>query len=397
VTRRAVRPLALGLASAVALGAAIAAAAAPGSPVRAGGLERGDDASIAFVSALAVAFAIYVVALGVLRRGGVRVRWVCGVAVVIQLLPLAGPLLLSHDVYSYWAYARIGAQHGRDPYVVPPARFAQDPATRAVARGWRGTTSVYGPAFTAASVAVDGVAGRSPETEALFFRVTAALAAIAATLLAARIGRRKAFAAAFVGWNPLLAVSFAGGGHNDAWMLVLMLAAVALALRRRDVAAGAVWMLAAAVKVPALLLFGLELVRSRRALWLGAAVAAAAVSIAATAAFGTAWLSALVGIGSHESKFALPVRLEQVGVPDRVAHALAIVALVGGGAWLLRLARRGRPRLALGACLLVLTSPWLLPWYATWPVALAAVEEDALAQVLALSVAAYLLPARIPF
>jgi glycosyl transferase family 87 len=397
VKRRGTRPLALAGASALALGVAIAAAASPGSPVRAGGLEHGDAGSIAFVSALALAFALYVAALLVLRRSPVRLRWVCAVAIVIQLLPLAGPLLLSRDVYSYWAYARIAAQHEKDPYVASPSLYAHDPATRAVARGWRGTTSVYGPGFTAASVAVDRLAGSSSETEALFFRATAALAAVAATLLAAGIARRKAFAGAFVGWNPLLAVSFAGGGHNDAWMLVLMLAAVALALRRRDFAAGGVWVLAAAVKVPALLVFGLELVRSRRAAWLGAAAAAAVVSITATAAFGTAWLSTLVAIGSRESKFALPVRLEQIGVPDRVAHALAIVALVGVGAWLLRLARRGRPRLALGACLLVLTSPWLLPWYATWPVALAAVEEDALAQVLALSVAAYLLPARIPF
>jgi hypothetical protein len=37
-----------------------------------------------------------------------------------------------------------------------------------------------------------------------------------------------------------------------------------------------------------------------------------------------------------------------------------------------------------------------LPWYASWPVALAAVEEDAAAQVLALAVAAYLLTARVP-
>ena len=391
------RPLAFAAGSALALGSAIAAAVVPGSPVRAGGLEHGDAASLVFVSALALAFVLYVAGLLALRVSSPRVRWVCAFAIVIQLLPLAGPLLLSRDVYSYWAYARIAAQHEGDPYAAPPSRFAHDPATRAVARGWRGTSSVYGPGFTAASVAVDGLAGNSPETEALVFRVTAALAAIAATLLAARIARRKAFAAAFVGWSPLLAVSFAGGGHNDAWMLVLMLAAVALALRRRNVAAGAVWILAAAVKLPALLLFGLELVRSRRAIWFGATAAAAAVSIAATAAFGTAWLSALIGIGGRESKFALPVRLEQLGVPDRVAHALAIVALVGVGAWLLRQARRGRPRLALGACLLVLTSPWLLPWYATWPVALAAVEEDVVAQVLALSVAAYLLPARIPF
>jgi hypothetical protein len=40
---------------------------------------------------------------------------------------------------------------------------------------------------------------------------------------------------------------------------------------------------------------------------------------------------------------------------------------------------------------------WLLPWYATWPIALAAVEEDAAAQILAVAGAAYLLPARVPF
>ena len=43
------------------------------------------------------------------------------------------------------------------------------------------------------------------------------------------------------------------------------------------------------------------------------------------------------------------------------------------------------------------TTPWLLPWYATWPVVLAAVEEDAVAQVLALGLAVYLLPDRVPF
>jgi len=362
-----------------------------------GGLERGHAASVLFVSALAVAFLIYLAALNVLRRNNVPARWVCVFALVIQLLPLAGPLLLSRDVYSYWAYARIAADHHRDPYVVPPARFPHDPATNVVAPGWRGTTSVYGPGFTAGSIAVDRVAGNSPERAGLIFRTTAALAAVAATLLAARIARRKAFAAAFIGWNPLLAISFAGGGHNDSWMLLLMLGALALALERRDLAAGSVWMLAAAIKIPALLLLGLQLARGRPRIWVGSAVAAVAGSIAATVAFGDGWLGSLLQLGNRESRYALPVRLEHFGVPDPVAHALALIALAAGGIWLVRHALRGRPRLGLAACLLVLTSPWLLPWYATWPVALAAVEDDAVAQVLALSTAAYLLPSRIPF
>jgi hypothetical protein len=38
----------------------------------------------------------------------------------------------------------------------------------------------------------------------------------------------------------------------------------------------------------------------------------------------------------------------------------------------------------------------VLPWYSTWPVALAAVEEDAAAQIAAIGLAAYFLPDRIP-
>jgi hypothetical protein len=389
------RPYALGVAAVVALAVAIAAASTRGSPVPVGGSEFGDAASIVFFVALAVGFAFYAGGLVALRRAGGCLATVCVIAAAIQLIPLGGPLLLSHDVYSYWAYARITSRHDSNPYVVAPARFPSDPATRAVAPSWRGTTSVYGPAFTAFSIGVDKTT-QSSETVALVFRTVAALAAIAATLLAAYVARRKAFAAAFVGWNPMLAVSFAGGGHNDALMLVLMLGALALASRRRDAAAGGLWMLAAAVKAPALFLLPLQLVRSRRHFWAGCVVAGIAGSLAATLVFGSNWLT-IGRLGHNEARYAIPVRLEQLGVPDRGAHLIAAAALVVGGLWLLRQALQGRTRLALGACLLVLTTPWLLPWYATWPVVLAAVEEDAAAQVLALAIAAYLLPARVPF
>jgi hypothetical protein len=390
------RPYALGIGAALALAAAIVAASTRGSPVPVGGIERGESASIVFFAALAAGFVLYIGGLFALRHDRARLATVCVIAAAIQLIPLAGPLLLSHDVYSYWSYGRITSRHDGNPYVVPPARFPSDPATRAVAPGWRETTSVYGPAFTAFSVGVDRTT-QSRETVALVFRTVAALAGVGATLLAASIARRQAFAAAFVGWNPLLAASSAGGGHNDALMLVLMLGALALTSRSRNVAAGGLWMVAAGVKAPALFLLPLQLVRSRRRFWAGCAVAGIAGSIAATLFFGTDWLTSLGRLGHSESRYAIPVRLEQLGVPDRVAHLLAAATLVAGVLWLLVQARQGRTRLALGACLLVLTTPWLLPWYATWPVVLAAVEEDAAAQVLALAVAAYLLPARVPF
>ncbi len=343
-----------------------------------------------------LAFTVYLAALLLLRSRREQVAVVLATAAVIQVVPLFGPLVLSRDAYSYWAYGRIVTTHDGNPFSIAPVGFPGDPATRAVAPAWRDRTSVYGPAFTEASAVVSDAAGRSAERASLLFRLAAAFAAVAATTLAAAVARRKAFAAAFVGWNPLVAVSFAGGGHNDAWMLVLMLAALALVARRRDTAGGVLWTFAVAIKAVALPLLALELLRSRRAFWLGALAAGTAVAVSATAVFGTAWLTSLGQLGHEQASFSVPARLEQLGLSPRVAHGLSDLALVAGGAWLVREALRGRARLALGASLLILTSPWVLPWYATWPVAFASLEEDAAGQVVALGLVAYFLPARIP-
>ena len=68
-----------------------------------------------------------------------------------------------------------------------------------------------------------------------------------------------------------------------------------------------------------------------------------------------------------------------------MALGLATVALALGLAWLAREAHRGRVRLARAACLLLLTTPWLAPWYTVWAVPLAAAEDDRRAQLVALA------------
>jgi hypothetical protein len=389
---------ALGAGVLTVLAAAVSVAARRGSAVRAGAHGHSHATAFLFFTLVAVAFVLYLCALLAVRFGreGVALVPLCAVAAAIQLVPLAGPLLLSRDAYSYWAYGRIVVQHHADPFTLPPARFPHDPATRAVARGWRRQPSVYGTGFTFASAIVASVVHRSAELASFVFRAAAAIAGIVAMLVAVAIARRKTFAAVFIGWNPLLAVNFAGGGHNDAWMVALMLVGVALVARQRDVAGGAAWVLAVAIKAAALPLLALELVRSRRRHLLGVAVAALAVAGISTAAFGTSWLTPLVGLDHRQARFALPARLEQLSVPSGAAHLAAYALLVVGAAWLVREAVRGRTRLALGASLLLVTTPWLLPWYATWPVALASVDDDGFAQVVALVLTAYLLPSRIP-
>ena len=386
----------LGCAVATLLGVATIAATLTGSPLRAGATEGRDLPSIVYLSAIAGAFALYLCALPVLRRRGAHVAAVCTLAAAIQLVPLAGPLLLSRDVYAYWDYGRIAAVHDANPYAAAPSRFPHDPAQRAMAPAWRKATSVYGPLFTAASAGLSSTGGHSSEAAALGYRLVAAGGMVALAVLVATVAPVPAFAAAFVGWNPLLALDFAGGGHNDVWMMVFVLAGLVLAARRPRLA-GASWALAGAVKWISLAYLPLQLLGGarREALRTGAGflLAAAAISGVSYFFFGTAWLTALVPLAHAHAQWAIPSRLGLLGLPGWIALAPLVLALP----WLLRSARAGRPRLGLTAGLVLVASPWLLPWYAVWAVPLAALDEDRGAWLLTLAVCAYLLPDRVPF
>ena len=375
------------------LAVATAAASWPGSPLLAGALERSDVPSVIFLAAAGCAFAAYAAALLLLRpRGGV-LAVACALAIAIQLVPLAGPLLLSQDAYAYWDYGRLATRHDANPYAVAPSRFPADPATRAMAPAWRTSKSVYGPVFTGASAGLAQASGHSGETAAFTYRLVAATGMLALVAIAALVAPFPAFGVAFVGWNPLLAIDFAGGGHNDVWMMVLVLGALALAARHPRLS-GSGWALAAGVKWVALALLPLSLVRGprARAAAAGFLVAASALATAAFLAFGTNWLTAVVPVAQRHAAWAVPSRLGALGLPGW----LALVPLAMAVPWLVRSARAGRGRLGLTSGLLLVGTPWLVPWYAVWAVALAAIEEDAAAWVLTLALCAYLLPDRVP-
>jgi hypothetical protein len=185
-----------------------------------------------FLACAFAAVAAYGLGLLALRRARPRLAAVALLAALIQLVPLGAPLLLSTDAWTYWAYGRIAAVHDGNPYRDTPSDFAQDAAYPYVGADWCDTTSVYGPAFTLASEPLALAAGTSANAAAWVYKTLAAGAVLAAAGLAARLARRRAFAFAFVGWNPLLALHFAGGGHNDAWVAVLVVGALAAAASR---------------------------------------------------------------------------------------------------------------------------------------------------------------------
>ena len=372
-------------------------------PSDAGRAGSAGTATRIFLALLVAAFAVYLGGLFLLRRRSPSLRAVLALAVVIQLLPLAAPLLLSTDAWAYWEYGRIAAVHDGNPYVDTPSEFPDDPAYEHAGAAWRETTSVYGPAFTLLSEAVALVAGTSAAAAAWIFKVLAALAVLACALLAARLARDRPLALAFVGWNPLLAVHFAGGGHNDALMMALVLAPLALGAAGRRGLAAAAWVASIFVKWVPVVFFLLRTVETRaaarRVSHAGFALAAAVLAAAATVRYGVDWLGAFGPLASNvegQTSYALPHRIEQAGVPHSAALVFAAVVLALGLAWLAREALRGRRYLGLAACLLLATTPWLTPWYTIWALPLAAVDEDRRAQLLALGFCAYLLPQTIP-
>jgi len=349
------------------------------------------------------AFAAYVVGVATLDRFGGALRPVAALSVAIQLAPLGAPLLLSSDAWTYWDYGRIVAVHGGNPYVDTPSDYPRDPAYPYVGAAWRHSTSVYGPAFTLASEPVALASGESADAAAWIFKSLAAVTVLAATAGATLLARRRAFACAFVGWNPLLALAFAGGGHNDAWMAALVLGALVAAASARRQWAGASWAAAVLVKWIPLLFLPLRALEARAdarpVRHLGFAAAACVIVAVAWWQFGWHWLGAfgpLAHNANQETRFSIPHRLESAGVPRGVALGVLAAAFAAGYVWLLWSARRGRARLALAACFALLVTPYLAAWYLVWAVPLAAAEDDRAAQLLTLALTAYLLRQAVP-
>ena len=293
--------------------------------------------------------------------------------------------------------------HDANPYRDPPAEFPDDPSFPYVGEDWRDTTTVYGPAFTLASEPLALAAGESADAAAWIYKALAALAVLVAVGLAVRLSPRPVFACAFAGWNPLLAVHFAGGGHNDAWMAALVVGALALAASGRRAWAGAAWAAAVLVKWVPLVFLPLRALEARRTGrpvdYRGFAAAALVLLGLATVRYGFGWLEAfgpLARNANTETSYALPHRLQDLGVPRGLALALFGTGLVLAFAYLVREALSGRARLGLAACALMLAAPWLVVWYVVWAVPLAAAEDDPTAQLLSLALCAYLLPQTIP-
>jgi alpha-1,6-mannosyltransferase len=343
-----------------------------------------------FLIALLVLAAAYAVLLALCagsRLGRVSARWAIALVAVLHALVFAGPILLSTDVFSYIAYARMGVEHGLNPYLHGPFSIAEDPVYRYVGLDWKHVATAYGPLYTLLSypLAPLGVKG------ALWGMKVVALLTSAGTLAltwrCARLrGLDPVLALLAVGANPLYVIYGLGGAHNDLVMTFLMMAAVALTLAERDAWAGAAVVAGALVKATgAALLPFMVLSRRRLAPVLGAGLALLVGALAAYVAFGVHGVnivSALNRDAAFVSTDSFPTEVAHLlgkrGVFP-IDHTILKVVLAGIMAYLMWGTWRGYDWVsASGWALLAIaiTSTWLLAWYTLWSLPLAAVARD---------------------
>src|SRR5262249_13658491 len=99
-----------------------------------------------FLIALLFASCAYAGVLALARS--ISKRWALVLIGALHAIVFAGPILISTDVFSYIAYARMGVAHGLNPYLHGPSTIAQDPVYRYVGKDWVHTATAYGPLYT---------------------------------------------------------------------------------------------------------------------------------------------------------------------------------------------------------------------------------------------------------
>ncbi len=347
-------------------------------------------------------FLAYLAVLAAAPALGRRVVW-SAIAVAAIGFALTPPLL-SHDVYSYVDYARLGALHGLDPYLHGPAAAPADPAFAHVT--WPHTTSAYGPLFTLATYPLAWL----PVAAAVWaLKGIAAASVLGLATFCARLAPSRGIdplrAAAFVALNPLVLVHVVGGPHNDGLAMLLVMLGVAAVLSAREAGGGAALVAAFAIKASTAFAAPFALLGSARRprFLIGALAALAAMAVAGYVAFGWNWLNAIGLAGenqSHTSHLSIPTtfaRLTGIGKdPARIGALTLYAALI---AYLLAWTYRGNDWLratAWASLGLLLATSWLLPWYLIWPLPLAALSRDRTLQLLVLALTAFQLGARIP-
>ena len=332
------------------------------------------------------------------RHQGFPVKRVVLVVAIWAVPLLLAPPLFSRDVYTYAAQGEMVSHH-INPYSYGPNVLGVTPFNTLADSTWSGAESPYGPTFLMVDGAVDQGSGHQILVDLVLLRLLEvagiALMVAATPMLARSLKHDPAHAVLIGAGSPLVLLALVGGEHNDALMVGLLVAGLAVAKRFGTVPGVIVCALAAGVKSPAALgvLFlgwvwagtGAS-TRRRIAHTAGAGAIGLATMEVVALISGTGW-GWVRTTSTADAAFTgvTPVNVVARGVsifshlvqfPVSTMHARPVFSVLGlliagyvGYRQLMRSPRDGVVR-CLGLTLLVLAllGPIVWSWYVTWGV-----------------------------
>lgn len=330
----------------------------------------------------------------------------------------------SADVFDNIALGRISVVWGGNPFYQTISQYP-DPLARYA--GWPFATSAYGPLWVLLTAGASQLAGANVLVNVLVYKLVALLFYAGSVSLIARLLQRHAPERALAGTclfalNPLVLYETAGNGHNDIVLVFcLLLMAAALSRGRHTLAAlaltaGILVKYIPLLLVPVLLAYSLRSLPGRRARLRYLATTGLACGLLALAAWAPFWEGGdIASVGRRTVLFttSLPALLDvalrgELGASlsrylvSRAALVLTIIVAyaVGWHTWWrtaflsstpARQARAWLEPLRTGQMLLLfyllVACLWFQPWYALWPLALAALLPESTVVYLAVLLA----------
>ncbi|MFE1595222.1 alpha-(1-_6)-mannopyranosyltransferase A [Nocardia sp. NPDC058705] len=347
-------------------------------------------------------------------------------------LLFAAPMF-SRDVYSYLAQGAL-LRDGFDPYQVGPVANPGVLLDN-VSTVWTTTTAPYGPMFLLIGHAITSLTGDNLIAGTIALRIVMlpglALMMWAVPYLTKHLGGKPTVALWLAVLNPLVLVHLIGGVHNEMLMVGLMCAGIALVLERHHVAGIVVVAIGVAIKatagvaLPFLVWIWILHEKERRAaerrgtadsetgppedqkhpdaarpsadmphpLFVFAKIAGIGIGVfalvfgaaSAIAGVGFGWVTALQGsnkiiqwlslptILAHMVTWVTPLDFFSVLWVTRKLCQVALVLLLVATWWRFRHSEREAVMgIIIAFAAIVVLSPAALPWYYSWPLALAA-------------------------
>jgi hypothetical protein len=307
---------------------------------------------------------------------------------------------------------------GIDAYQYGPALLG-GPLSHDIPDIWQTTPAPYGPVFLSLASDVTSITGEHIWLGIFGMRLLAVAGLVLMIAAIPRIARASGVEPRQAIWlgvlNPLVFIHLIGDAHNDALMLGLMMAGLALALEKRPAAGAVLVTLAALVKAPAglALVFIVPIWTSQlagRARWVRAGLAAGGIGIATVvvtttlAGTGYGWIGALdTPTLAHtwtsvttDIGFWLGLLTDKLGLvgPEQTLAAVRLAGLAAAGAVCLLMLRRhwNTPvvGLGLGLSAVLALGPVVHPWYLLWamvPLAAAATSPKIRRAVVITSIA----------